>query len=495
MNILFINPSTSGYTRSVSAPLGLLSIATFLKSKGYSVRIYDRTVDKTKLETVLTEFPPDVAGISLISYKSINDTLSVAEELKQKGVPVIAGGPLASALVRQTLAHNCFDAVSVGEGEMTWLDLAEYYEGKFSSLIEIPGLAYKNKDGDVVYTQARPFADLSELPALDWSLIDVPKYFQSSYGCKKMLYLYSAKGCPFNCTFCYNKDFHKCRYRKKPLEILLDEIRFLVTNHGMDGVYFADEMWCRNTEEMHEICDSLKNLGLDFVWGCQTRIGIFNEEDFRYMYNSGCRWIFFGIESGSKKILSQINKKIDYDKIVSTFSDCRKAKIACIGSFITAFPDETEEDLADTVRLIQKLETSLININNLALIPGSDIYNTLTAKGLHKEADTLEEFGKQKHMERLEYNYSKIPDLDINVVKAYFMWKSFTAEDVPGTKKHDFTKKVIADALMSVKTGDLPSFILSTYIAGVEFLKALYYSHFFPEIMKKYGLKQHLREN
>ena len=489
MNILFINPSTSGYTRSVSAPLGLLSIATFLKSKGYSVRIYDRTVDKTKPETIITEFPPDAVGISLVSYKSIDDTLSLAEKLREKGIPVIIGGPLASVQVKQTLSHDCFDAVSLGEGEMTWLDIAKYYEGKIASLIEIPGLAYKNKNGEIIYTQDRPFVDLSELPVLDWTLLDVPKYFQSSYGCKKMLYLYSAKGCPFSCTFCYNKDFHKCRYRKKPLEVLLEEIKFLVTNHGMDGVYFADEMWCRNSDEMHEICDSLRNLNLDFVWGCQTRIGIFDEEDFRYMHNSGCRWIFFGIESGSEKILRQINKKIDYDRIVSTFSDCRKAEIACIGSFITAFPDETEEDLADTVRLIQKLETSLININNLALIPGSDIYKSLTECGKHKEADTLREFGKQKHMERLEYNYSLIPDIDINVIKAYFMWRSFTANDVPGTEKHDFTKKVITDALKSIKTGDFLSFIISTYIAGIEFLKTAYYSHCYPKILKKYGLK------
>lgn len=489
MNILFINPSTSGYTRSVSVPLGLLSIATFLKSKGYSVRIYDRTVDKTKFETVIDEFDPDVAGISLVSYKSIDDALSLAEKMQEKGIPVITGGPLPSVLAEQTLSHNCFDAVSIGEGEATWLDIAQFYEGKFTSLIEIPGLAYKNKDGDVIYTSSRPFVDLAELPALDWSLIDVPKYFQSSYGCKKMLYLYSAKGCPFSCTFCYNKDFHKCRYRKKPLEILLEEIRFLVTKHGMDGVYFADEMWCRNRDEMHEICDSLKKLGLDFVWGCQTRIGIFDEEDFRYMYNSGCRWIFFGIESGSEKILRQINKKIDYDKIVPTFSDCRKAGIACIGSFITGFPDETEKDLADTVRLIQKLDTSLININNLILVPGSDIYKSLVDADKYKEPATLIEFGRQKPMERLAYNYSNIPDIDIKVVKSYFMWRSFTAEDVPGTEKHSFMKKVIVDALRSIRTGDFLSFIVSTYIAGTEFIKVLFYSHCFPRIIKKYDLK------
>lgn len=496
MNILFVNPSTSRYTRSVSVPLGLLSIASYLESFGYNVKIYDRTVDKTSLEDILESFSPDLAGISIVSYKSITDAIKIAQQLKSLSIPVIAGGPLPSVLASQTLAHDCFDAVSVGEGELTWLELAEYYKNKVSqshdmaSLSEIKGLAVRGSDGSTLFTKTRPFADLATLAPLNWNLINVPKYFQSSYNCSKMLYLYSAKGCPFSCTFCYNKDFHKCTYRKRPLEFLLDEIRLLVTRYGMDGVYFADEMWCRNRDEMHDICDSLKNLNLDFVWGCQTRIGIFDEDDFRYMYDSGCRWIFFGIESGSKNMLDKLNKRINYDKICSTFTHCRNAQITTIGSFITAIPDETEQDLQETVNLIEQLDTKLININYLAVIPGSEIYKKLVGENKYHQTATLLEFSKQKPMERLEYNFSNIPDIDIKVIRAYYMWRSFTATDIPGTKKFSFAKKVITDALKSIKTGNLISFIVSTFMAGAEFTKTAFYAHAFPSVKKKYGLKK-----
>lgn len=488
MRILFINPSTNGYTRSISVPLGVLSIASFLESKGHIVEIYDRTVTKTALEKVVERFRPQLCGISLISYKSIDDMLECAEFMKKLEVPVVVGGPLPSVLAELTLKHNCIDFVSIGEGEFTWLELADYYDGKIDKADNIAGLAYKNENGEVVYTAQRPFVDLSLLPAINWKLIDVPKYFQSSYGCKKMLYLYVAKGCPFSCTFCYNKDFHKSTYRKKPLEILLEEIRFLVENYGMDGVYFADEMWCRNREEMHTVCDALKSLNLDFVWGCQTRIGVFEKEDFDYMYNSGCRWIFFGIESGSQRMLKEINKRIMYDKIVDTFKNCKQANIASIGSFIIGLPGETCEDLKQTVKLIKQLDTSLINVNYLALIPGSEMYKALVDSGDYIESDTLEGFAKRDPLSKLEYNYSKIPDIDIKVVRAYFMWKSFTAKDVPGTEKFGFAKKVIVDALKSVKTGDLVSFTMSTAVAGIEFLRILSYSKFFPKIAKKYDL-------
>ncbi len=489
MKIILINPATEGYTRSVSAPLGLLSIATYLQLKGHCVKIYDRTVCKTELAEVLTEFKPQLCGISLVSYRSIYDTLDIAEKLNKQGLPVIIGGTLASVLPNAVLKYDFFDAISLGEGEETWAELAEYYSGKISSLNEIAGLAYKGSDGKTIFTAQRPFMDLSLIPPLDWTLLDVPKYFQTSYGCKKMLYLYAAKGCPFGCTFCYNKFFHKSTYRKRPLETLLTEIKFLVKNYGLDGVYFADEMWCTSKSEMHEICDSLKALNLDFVWGCQTRIGVFEKEDFQYMYNSGCRWIFFGIESGSKRMLEAINKKINYDKIVDTFADCKKANIASIGSFIVALPDETVDDLRETVKLIKSLDTSLININHLAVIPGTKMYDDFVKSGQVERIETLIQFAQSSPMEKMTFNLSSIPETDIKVVKSYFMWHSFTASDVPGTKKFGFAQKVIVDAFKSIKTGDLISFTVSTFNAGCEFLKTAFYAHAFPKIKKKYGLK------
>lgn len=113
----------------------------------------------------------------------------------------------------------------------------------------------------------------------------------------------------------------------------------------------------------------------------------------------------------------------------------------------------------------------------------------MVASGKHKEVATLEKFGKRNPLDKMEYNYSQIPDIDIKVVRAYYMWRSFTATDVPGTEKFGFAKKVITDALKSVKTGDLVSFIFSTAVAGIEFLKVFFYSHFFPSVKKKYQLK------
>ncbi|MCH5198706.1 MAG: B12-binding domain-containing radical SAM protein [Oscillospiraceae bacterium] len=491
MNILLINPKAEGYTRSVTLPLGLLSIASYLKANGHNVRLYDRCVEEISAENAAGSFKADIVGVSLISYKALEDSLYISEFYKKLNIPVIWGGPLASELPSAVFKYPCVDAVSIGEGEETWLELANAYENGAPDLSSISGLALRKSPCGYYLTPQRDFIDLASLPDTDWSLIDVPKYFQSSYGCRRMLYLYSAKGCPFSCVFCYNKDFHRCVYRKRPVDALLREIKVLVNEYGMDGVYFADELWCRNSIEMRGICDALKSLNLNFVWGCQTRIGMFSQEDLKYMANAGCRWIFFGVESGSKRILQKMNKRIAYEKIVSSFADCKKAGIVAIGSFIVGFPEETPEDLKKTIELIEQLDTSLINLNFFIVMPGSEIYKQMISDGRYPEITDLNMLREADFMLRPDGNYSEIPTRDMKVVQSWYMWRSFSSNNINvGSIKTSFTKKVISDALKSLRGETLKSFVLSSVYAAKEFLIIAFYAHFFPGIKKKYGIKK-----
>ena len=489
MRVLLINPKTEGYSRAITAPLGLLSIASFLEANGISVRLYDRTVEKTSAQAVFADFPADVVGVSLVSYLSILDAQAVSAFFHEKNVPVVWGGPLASELPEAVLKNDSVDAVSIGEGEETWLELALAVRDGRQDWSGIRGLALRGENGAVRRTAERPFTDLGSLPDIDWELVDVEKYFQTSYGCKRMLYLYAAKGCPFSCSFCYNKDFHRCTYRKRPMDALLREIRYLVETYRMDGVYFADELWCRNVREMHEICDSLKGLNLDFVWGGQTRIGIFGKEDFDYMYEAGCRWIFFGVESGSKEILRRMNKKIAYDKIAQTFRDCRSAGIVAIGSFIIGYPDETAEDVRQTVSLIKSLDTTMINLNYFVLVPGADIYYRLIREGRIAPITDLYPLTKEDPVRRLDYNFSKIPALDLKVIRSFYMWRSFLSNNQVDGKKTSFTKKVVEDAISSVKTNSIRAFFMSSMHAWTEFFGIAWYANAYPKVQKKYGIK------
>lgn len=487
MNILLINLKMRGFSRSVTTPLGLLSIACSLQNSGHSVRIYDRTVDSTSAEKVFSEFRPDITGISMISYKSYSDAVKMCALAKKNSCLTVIGGPLPSEIPDEILEKTETDIVSIGEGEATWSELAECFAGG-RDYKTVSGIAYK-ENGRVVRTEDRPFIDLASLPDTDWSLIDVKKYFQRSFGCKKMLYLYSAKGCPNDCTFCYNKSFHKCTYRKRPTEALLKEIRFLTENYGMDGVYFADEIWCRNRTEMKEMCDAMREFCPQLSWGCQTRIGFFTKEDFEYMYDCGCRWVFFGIESGSPEILGRMHKHIPYEKIVPTVNACHSVGIATIVSFILGFPGETEDEFRQTIDLAKQFDTPLVNCNYYIAIPGSDMCRELVESGKYRLKE-LSYYEKHDQMESLLYNFSSVPDRELRAVRAYFMWNSFATKDASkDSGSFAFMIKVVLDAMKGM-LGDGPvNFFRSFIYAAVSFLRIFFAAKFHPRIMKKYNLK------
>ncbi|MEI6577953.1 MAG: radical SAM protein [Eubacteriales bacterium] len=487
MNVLLVCPKPELSTRSVFVPLGILSIATHLIEKGHTVKFIDRSICKYDVEQVIKDFQPDIVGISLMSTKSVPDALSISKTAKELGIPVVWGGTLIFSIPGLVLKSGFVDYVVIGEGEITMLAL-------INALIEktpvrfVNGLAFI-ENGEVVINEHREFADLAELPVIDWSLADPSKYFRSFFACEKMLYLYGSKGCPCQCTFCTNKEYNRSVCRKRPIEYLLKEIEYLVNNCGMDGIYFTDEYCCKTTSEMHEFCDHLKSTGLNFVWGATTKISDFSEEDFKYMYDAGCRWLFFGIESGSKERLVKIKKGIDYDKIVDTVTNCYNAGIVPITGFIIGFPDESEDELRQTIMLAQKMPFVMHVINIFISLPGSEIHNKLKAErrlGLKME---LKDLAKFSPFEEVVQNFSNIPTRELEVIRAFFEMSVFTRRKPSNeTKSFVLASKVIKEHFRDMTRDGIMIFFKNFYSSVKIFFTLIFYSVFFPKIRKKYGL-------
>ncbi len=488
MNVLLICPKVEISIRTLSAPLGILSVATYLNENGHNVKFIDKAICKCDIDKIIKDFQPDIIGISMMSAKTIQDVLKICKTAKSHNIPVVCGGTLSSLIPELVLSSGVVDYVVINEGEITMLELINSIS-KNIPLSKVDGLAFI-ENGRIVINKNREFSDLASLPVIDWSLVDPTKYFRAYFGCKKMLYLYGGKGCPNQCTFCFNKEYHRCTYRKRPTEYVIKEIEYLVRHCALDGVYFSDENFFGTKTEMHLICDQIKKSGLDFVWGCQTRINGFSVEDFKYMYDSGCRWIFFGIESGSKTILTKIKKGIAYDKIVETVSNCYKAGIVVITAFIVGFPDETEEELHQTVELAQKFPFAMRSINHFFPDPGSELYSSLIDEGRYQLPQTLNDLAMRETLGGcLEKNFSKISTRDLNVVYSYFMMSTFLRKNtIESAKPFDFTKKIIREQLRDMAKDGFVMFFKNLVLTAKTFLTYLYYYIFFPGIRKKYGL-------
>jgi len=371
MKALFFFPATGYYNRALSNPLGVLSIASFLKRKGHEVKIIDRNTEKVRLNSLLDEFNPDAVGVSVMSARGVTDAVKISKAVKTRGIPVIWGGQMPSLQPEMALTCEYVDYLSVGEGEYTWLDILNALSSS-GNITEIPGIAYRCSDGGVKMVPCREFADLKDIGMLDFSLLKMEKYTQNYLGCKKMVYLYSAKGCPGNCAFCSNTFFHKSRFRKRPTEYVIRELKYLIEHYGVDGVYFSDELWCLRREEMLEFCRAVKENDIHINFGVQLRVGLFNEDDFRLLYDCGCRWVFFGIESGNPEMQKRIHKHLNIDKVRETFEIMDRIGLTSFASMIIGYPDETEEQLRDSVRLMNSVKASMRPVYHFTPLPGTE---------------------------------------------------------------------------------------------------------------------------
>lgn len=488
MKILLISPTNSDLLHAVSVPVGLISIGTYLKQAGHEVKIIDLSVSHQSVKKVVNEFKPDLCGVSVRSAKSVSFAVDVSKKVHRAGVPVVWGGPFCDqAPLEHFFDSGVIDVLSFSEGEMTWLELADAYEnGK--PLENIKGIAFK-KDGRIIRTENREFMDLSKIIPCDWSMVDVPKYFQYLYGAKKLLYLYLSKGCPGHCSFCYNIEFHRSCHRRKPLEVFMHEIKELTENYGLDGFYLADEMAFMKKSDLYDLCDELDAAGYKMTWGFQTRIGALNKEDIQRAYDSGCRWIDFGIESGSPRMIRKIGKNIPLDKIHPTFKWCEEVGIITMSNFILGLPGETPDDLKCSIDLAKSLPnnepTFLLYGYNYGSPVGKEIYNS----GKYKLPKKLKDYSKIDFCYNKLPNFSETPQWDKKVVQGYFLWNQLFRKDYSkSTKSFDMIYKhlkIVFDRISYVGILHLPEALIKSVFPFIRFFVS---AKFCKKTRKKYGL-------
>lgn len=493
MKIMLINPRMPVYLRMPSLPLGLISIASYLKANGHEVRFVERSVKNDNIKAVVKEFEPDVIGISTLSFLSSIDAKKITAKLRKiTDAPIVWGGQASSSTPEMILREAHPDYLILGEGELTWLEFVTALADN-GDMSKIDGLAYLDKDDNFVRNPVRSVADLTEFPDMDWSFIEPEKYLSSFFNCTRMFYLHASKGCPASCTFCSNKQFHQGLNRCRDPKQVVRDIDYLVTECGANGIYFSDELFVPKRSVREELCNMLIERNYDLVWGCQMRLGVLNEDDIKLMYKAGCRWILFGIESGNEDRIEKIKKNVNIGIAKQTVEWCEKIGITVQASFIIGFPHETPEEMKQTVSFAQSLNASLTVMNILTPLPNSEIFNDMKKEyPQFKFPDTIKKIGKgieQTALDIVPYNFSDIPTRELRVVHFYYQWIDFIGKNSVRGDNYGIIKKLAKDTFNRIFMHGIKGFIFGTYISVKQFCTVFFYSHFFPKINKKYNLK------
>ncbi len=387
---------------SLHPRIGVCSIGTQAKHAGHEVIILDPELDKP--ETILgklTDFKPRFVGIAAYTEEIIAAD-KTAELIKSHipGTQVIVGGHHASALPLRTLSEfPNIDMIIAGEGEQTMLELLAG-----NKIGDIPGVGWRNS-GQICFNRVAPkIDDINRLAPPDWNLFNIERYRGSSLatgfkhrGNSLDISVEGARGCPFNCHFCFRMSGKEIRY-KKPQRIV-DEIIRDIELYGATSIYFTEGSYGVNRQHAIETCKLMieQRLGERIRWTVGGRINLLDEELLELMYKSGCRFLGIGVESGSQEILDRIGKNISIKRIEEVFNYCRQLGIETEANFIIGHPFETEETVNQTIEFARRLRADNANFAILVPFPG-----TLTAQyakegygGLRIKSENWALYGKQ----------------------------------------------------------------------------------------------------
>ncbi|MFP4446727.1 MAG: B12-binding domain-containing radical SAM protein [Desulfosudaceae bacterium] len=372
-------------------PTGLATLAAYIRRqiKDTDIRIIDTSFAPSLgyIEQFLADFTPDITGIYLDVLLAANG-LAAARMAQKYGSTVIAGGPHATMAAEDIIREAAVDAVCLGEGEETFREFIEavYRGGDFSG---ISGLWYK-AGGRIHKNPPRELIeDMDALPAPAYDLFDIPKYMDYFFqldSCRpdaRGISLTVSRGCPYNCTFCQPtvKTTLGAKVRIRSPERVIDDIRFLHDNYGLNAFFFADDLIAVVPGWLEKFSRELVRQKMNIAWACNSRADTLAYPVLQTMKAAGLVKIKIGIESISDRIRNGIyHKKISEEDILSLIDAAERLDIQVFGFFMLGAPTETFGEVWQTIRFAARsgLTEALFSITTPT--PGSALYNRLVTQ-------------------------------------------------------------------------------------------------------------------
>ena len=338
-------------------PLAILSLGAYLEQHGIEVEYFDERIHRKERFRELVNRKPLLVGLSTMTCFQIKNTLSLAKIARKinPGIPLVWGGTHPSMMAGQTLESGLVDFIVKGEGEQTLLELVRALQEGNKEFSGIDGLGWK-QNGRNVLNRDRDFLDIEDLPfPYDGKGKEIlSEYVRRAGDTLENIGYESSRGCPHKCGFCYNVFFHKNVCRVKSVEKVRSELLKL-KELGVNKMTFYDDTFLAGKKDMMvKILVLLKEL--DFKWIANVRINTFNPELIKQFEESGCVYLFFGVESPDNAVLKFIRKGQNRRMIDEGIKVASQGNIPTLYSLMIGLPGETEEqmnrtlDFADEIR-------------------------------------------------------------------------------------------------------------------------------------------------
>jgi anaerobic magnesium-protoporphyrin IX monomethyl ester cyclase len=233
-------------------------------------------------------------------------------------------------------------------------------------------------------------------------------------------FVVTSRGCPGGCRFCIKHVSYGNSVRFRSPENILQEIEFLVSR-GVRSIHMYADLFTVSREQVVGLCELILERGLQFQWTCNSRVDFVDPEMLRLMRQAGCRWISWGIESGSEEVLRRAHKGITLDRVEQALRWSREAGIQNWGYFIIGLPGETEETIQETIRFSKRLPLDLVLFHIAAPYPGSPLFFEVVEQGWFRPGTRWEQVDMDCSTV-LDYPHLRAEELERWAQRAFRAW-------------------------------------------------------------------------
>jgi len=306
------------------------------------------------------EFAPDVIGMS-VHNPSANFSIALAKAIKaqKNDAIIIMGGPICHPNLKifpempetDYNIHEYADYLVVGEGEKTFIELLDAI-AKGKNPAGCKGIMFRKGEKLVFTGNNTPIMTLDLLPFPDFSQFPLDNY--RHYEQKSLILpIMLSRGCTNHCVFCTDTNAW-FPYRFRFSKSVIDEIKSDIEQYGCTAFEFNDSLINGNPKLLSDVCEEIIREKIQISWSGSARAdSTISKELLQKMKKAGCNTLYFGIESGSQKVLNNMRKNINIRKVPKILKWASELGISVGTSWIIGFPTETEEDFKKTVKFIR----------------------------------------------------------------------------------------------------------------------------------------------
>ena len=403
VDILFIYPPSTvadrlgvkdmGEIGGDTIPLGIASLAAYLREKDFGVGVLDCTALRLNIDEIyeiIKKKDPAIIGFSVTTY-GLSTALEIAKKISE-AFPTkltLCGGSHARDAPEQT-NYDFFDIVAYGkDGELIIHDIVKKYSTKnfnrnsflqdFAILESIKGIVFRNNNVAVKTAPSEVIKNLDELPFPARDLMPMERYipFPNAYKRLPATNMVLIRGCPYFCSFCSEASTGA---RRRSPEKAIAEIRHCIDEHGIKEIHFWDDTLSYHRKWMKDFLNQLIEANLDITWSCFAAVNTVDKEILHLMAKSGCWRIFYGYETAvpalAKNLLTD-RKNRDLNNMKQIAKWTREAGIDANGAFMIGLPGETPELAKETIQNAIDLDPDTAQFSIATPYPGTQLYKEI----------------------------------------------------------------------------------------------------------------------